>query len=59
MKIEKRLKQANQQVVGGINTVGGMVGDIGGGVLAVPFKVVTDALKRFKNELKKRYRGNL
>jgi hypothetical protein len=53
----KRLKQANQQVVGGINTVGGMVGDIGGGVLAVPFKVVTDALKRFKNELKRDIEG--
>jgi ribosomal protein S8 len=53
----KKIKQANQQVVGVVNTVGGMVGDIGGGVLAVPFKVVTDALKRFKNELKKDIEG--
>lgn len=53
----KKIKQANQQVVGAVNTVGGMVGDIGGGVLAVPFKVVTDALKRFKNELKKDIEG--
>lgn len=53
----KKIKQANQQVVGAVNTVGGMVGDIGGGVLAAPFKVVTDTLKRFKNELKRDIEG--
>jgi hypothetical protein len=43
----KRLKQANQQVVGSINTVGGMVGDIGGGVLAAPVKTITGTFKSF------------
>ena len=48
----KKLKEANQQVVGGINTVGGMVGDIGGGILAAPVKTITGTAKSFiKNVL--------
>ncbi len=49
----KRLKQANQQVVGAVNTVGGMVGDIGGGVLAAPFKTVTGTFKSFIKTVKR------
>ena len=43
----KKLKQVNQQVVGVINTVSAMVGDIGGGTLAVPVKTVTGTIKSF------------
>lgn len=48
----KKLKEANQQVVGGINTVGAMVGDIGGGTLAAPVKTITGMFKSFIRTIK-------
>ncbi|MEK6682045.1 MAG: hypothetical protein AABY79_08795 [Nitrospirota bacterium] len=49
----KKLKEANQQVVGSINTVGEMVGDIGGGVLAAPLKTITGTFKSFIKTVKR------
>ncbi len=49
----KKLKQANQQVVGGINTVGSMVADIGGGTLAAPVKTITGTIKSFISTTKR------